>query len=275
MNKGLKLGNGAVVQAQMIVWNKDKLGDAMSNLTDYEERQVHLKLVEKKTPASTKNYETLIAVEEITQNSFSTKIPLTCPETANAIITAFTNEADVELGYYVYHAHQTHGGSEPVAFSGYDFAQSYSDILSLVGSEIFVINGKGTGFHKRKPEPRQYPQEVGLQPELPKRRAYIDHRGKTPDRLNLNCSLKKQFIVPPESGWEEHTWYLVDVSFRGVNPIHRVLFFSGFLNDKDNGPGGYNQLYSPNYDKDASYNIKDVVYLSVAKKLASEDEWGV
>ena len=48
MNKGLKLGNGAVVQAQMIVWNKDKLGDAMSNLTDYEERQVHLKLVERR-----------------------------------------------------------------------------------------------------------------------------------------------------------------------------------------------------------------------------------
>ena len=200
MNKGLKLGNGAVVQAQMIVWNKDKLGDAMSNLTDYEERQVHLKLVEKKTPASTKNYETLIAVEEITQNSFSTKIPLTCPETANAIITAFTNEADVELGYYVYHAHQAHKDAIPVAFSGYDFAEPYSDILSMVRSEIFVINGKGISFHKRRPEPKQYPQEAGPQPA----RALT-----TDERVAL---LDKQFLEI----WDEFRWLLPVGNYRVI-----------------------------------------------------------
>tara|TARA_Y100001934_G_scaffold283241_1_gene401464 strand:+ start:8095 stop:9021 length:927 start_codon:yes stop_codon:yes gene_type:complete len=205
MNKGLKLGNGAVVQAQMIVWNKDKLGDAMSNLTDYEERQVHLKLVEKKTPAATKNYETLIAVEEITQNSFSTKIPLTCPETANAIITAFTNEADVELGYYVYHAHQAHKDAIPVAFSGYDFAEPYSDILSMVRSEIFVINGKGISFHKRRPEPKQYPQEAGPQPA----RALT-----TDERVAL---LDKQFLEI----WDEFRWLIPDGEYR-VTPQFKV-----------------------------------------------------
>ena len=40
-------------------------------------------------------------------------------------------EADVELGYYVYHAHQAHKDAIPVAFSGYDFAEPYSDILSI------------------------------------------------------------------------------------------------------------------------------------------------
>lgn len=205
MNKGLKLGNGAVVQAQMIVWNKDKLGDTMSNLTDYEERQVHLKLVEKKTPASTKNYETLIAVEEITQNSFSTTIPLMCPETANAILTAFTNEADITMGYYIYHAHLTHGGSEPVAFSGYDFAQSYSDILSMVRREIFVINGKGTGFHKRKPEPKQYPNRVLTQPA----RALT-----TDERVAL---LDKQFLEI----WDEFRWLIPDGEYR-VTPQFKV-----------------------------------------------------
>ena len=210
MNKGLKLGNGAVVQAQMIVWNKDKLGDALSNLTDYEERQVHNKLVEKKTPASTKNYETLIAVEEVTQNSFSTRIPLTCPETANAIITAFTNEADVELGYYVYHAHLIPDGSDPVAFSGYDFAEPYSDILSMVRSEIFVINGKGISFLKREPEPKQYPQEVGPQPA----------RALTTDERV--AKLDEQFLEI----WDEFRWLIPEGEYR-VTPQFEV----GLLDD--------------------------------------------
>lgn len=205
MKKGLKLGNGAVVQAKMIVWNKEKLGEALSNLTDYEERQVHNKLVKMKTPASNNNYETLVAVEEITQNSFSTKIPLTCPETANAIITAFTNEADVELGYYFYHAHQAHKDAIPVAFSGYDFAEPYSDILSMVRSEIFVINGNGISFHKRRPEPKQYPQEAGPQPATAL---------TTDERVAL---LDKQFLEI----WDEFRWLIPDGEYR-VTPQFKV-----------------------------------------------------
>jgi len=38
--------------------------------------------------------------------------------------------------------------------------------------------------------------------------------------------------------WKSQTWYLVNVSFFKGNPIHRSLFFSGYLT---NGvPGSYN-----------------------------------
>ncbi|GFD77282.1 hypothetical protein KUL118_01440 [Tenacibaculum sp. KUL118] len=214
MKKGFKLGNGVVVEARMIVWNKEKLGEALSNLTDYEEKQVHNKLVEMKKPASSNTYETLIAVEEVTQNSLSTTIPLMCPETANAILTAFTNEADITMGYYIYHAHLTHGGSEPVAFSGYDFAQSYSDILSMVRSEIFVINGKGTGFLKRKPEPKQYTNRAGSQPA----------RALTTDERV--AKLDEQFLEI----WDEFRWLIPDGEYR-VTPQFNV----GPLDDDSEG----------------------------------------
>ena len=205
MSKGLKLGNGAVVQAKMIVWNKEKLGEALSNLTDYEEKQVHNMLVKMKTPASNNNYETLVAVEEITQNSFSTTIPLICPETANAILTAFTNEADITMGYYIYHAHQTHKDTAPLAFSGYDFAQPYSEIVRMVRSEIFVIAGEATSFHKRKPEPKQYPQEAGPQPPTAL---------TTDERVAL---LDKQFLEI----WDEFRWLIPDGEYR-VTPQFKV-----------------------------------------------------
>ena len=163
MKKGLKLGNGAVVAAKIIIWNKEKLESALKNLTVSHEEWLKKVLAEKPTVATTGSYETLLAVEEITQYRLSTEIPITCPETANAIIQAFTNEADVELGFYIYHAHREHKDTLPVAFSGYDFAESYLDILSMVRSEIFVINGKDLSFHKRRSEPKQYPQQVGPQ----------------------------------------------------------------------------------------------------------------
>lgn len=49
----------------------------------------------------------------------------------------------------------------------------------------------------------------------------------------------KQEIIPPEGGWKERTWYLVDVSFSFGNPIHQSLFYTGFL-DKEGYPCGYN-----------------------------------
>ena len=202
---GLKLGNGAVVQAKMIVWNKEKLGEALSNLTDHERALVNTKLVKMKKPASDNNYETLIAVEEATENSFSTTIPLICHETANAILTAVTNETDVTLGYYMFLAYQMPDGSDPVAFSGYDFTQPYSDILSMVRRELFVINGKGISFHKRRPEPKQYPQEVGPQPA----RALT-----TDERVAL---LDKQFLEI----WDEFRWLIPDGEYR-VTPQFKV-----------------------------------------------------
>jgi len=39
----------------------------------------------------------------------------------------------------------------------------------------------------------------------------------------------KPEIIPPNGGWKSCTWYLVDVSYRKGNPIHRSLFYSGFV----------------------------------------------
>lgn len=86
-----------------------------------------------------------------------------------------------------------------------DFAEPYSDILSMVRSEIFVINGKGTGFHKRKPEPRQYPQEAGPQTA----RALT-----TDERVAL---LDKQFLEI----WDEFRWLIPDGEYR-VTPQFKV-----------------------------------------------------
>lgn len=46
-------------------------------------------------------------------------------------------------------------------------------------------------------------------------------------------------IIPPINGWEAHTWYLVEVAFHKNNPIHKSLFYTGFLNGKGGQPGGY------------------------------------
>lgn len=209
---GLKLGNGAVVQTKMIVWNKEKLGEALSNLTDHERALVNTKLVKMKKPASDNNYETLIAVEEATENSFSTTIPLICPETANAILTAVTNETDVTLGYYMFLAYQMPDGSDPVAFSGYDFTQPYSDILSMVRRELFVVNGKNTSFLKREPEPKQYPQEVGPQPA----------RALTTDERV--AKLDERFLEI----WDEFRWLIPEGEYR-VTPQFEV----GLLDDNN------------------------------------------
>jgi len=75
--------------------------------------------------------------------------------------------------------------------------------------------------------------------------------------------MKDQIIIPPENGWEEQTYYIVDVAFSKMNPIHNKIFYVGFLN---NGfPAGYNQLFT---NSDTGYKtIKDVYYLKALKKI--------
>ena len=48
-------------------------------------------------------------------------------------------------------------------------------------------------------------------------------------------------ITPPAGGWKENTFYVVDVAFAANNPIHRSIFFTGFLDD--GVPGGYNKFF--------------------------------
>lgn len=87
-------------------------------------------------------------------------------------------------------------------------------------------------------------------------------------------------LIPPEGGWESHTWYIVDVQYCATNPVHRSLFYSGFCDPKNPGgssdgkPGNYNGLVplnGPDRD-DAPAYWWNVVYLRVVRKLVSEDE---
>jgi hypothetical protein len=84
--------------------------------------------------------------------------------------------------------------------------------------------------------------------------------------------IPNKYIGIPLNGWKERTWYLVEVAFHPDNCIHRAMFFTGFLNGKDNGPGGYNCLVSIGGCYEDEQEIKDVFYLVVIKKLFSEED---
>jgi len=87
--------------------------------------------------------------------------------------------------------------------------------------------------------------------------------------------VKNSTIIPPKEGWQEHTWYLVEVAYNRHNPVHLSLFFSGFLNERGRTPGGYNGLQPLNYagssDGEAT-QITGVFYLKVLKKVISQEE---
>lgn len=79
-------------------------------------------------------------------------------------------------------------------------------------------------------------------------------------------------IFPPENGWVARAWYLVEVSYRKGNPIHKSLFYTGFLNNKGE-PSGYNCLVPVNGTADHRHTeIHQVRYLKAIKILYQEDE---
>ncbi len=54
---------------------------------------------------------------------------------------------------------------------------------------------------------------------------------------------KKRTIIIPIDGWIEQAYYLVEASFNVANPVHRYIFFTGFLNGRKDTPGGYNEFF--------------------------------
>lgn len=77
---------------------------------------------------------------------------------------------------------------------------------------------------------------------------------------------RKQTIIPPEDGWKPHTVYHVEASFGPSNPIHGYLFFSGFLDDKDKTPSGYNEFYGCGENT----TIAEVYYMRVLSEVINE-----
>ena len=77
----------------------------------------------------------------------------------------------------------------------------------------------------------------------------------------------ENLIEPPEGGWKEKTWYLVDVAFRPSNPVHRAVLAVGFMHD--DGPGAYTFLYNPSYDMPERF--EHIYYLRVVREILGPD----
>lgn len=89
---------------------------------------------------------------------------------------------------------------------------------------------------------------------------------KTPYQLNLSLSLKNPYREKPKQGWEDQTWYILEVAFSNNNPIYRAVFYSGFISKSV--PCGYNKIVCTE-DK---LTYHDTVYLKVIEKLFSSKE---
>jgi hypothetical protein len=77
---------------------------------------------------------------------------------------------------------------------------------------------------------------------------------------------RKQYIYPPEDGWQPKCHYLVDISFSSGNPIHRCIFYTGHL--QDGKPCGYNKLFNEDRSE-----ITDVYYMRAVKLLYDDSQY--
>lgn len=79
-------------------------------------------------------------------------------------------------------------------------------------------------------------------------------------------------MVPPEDGWKPQTWYLVEVSYRPSNPMHKALFFTGFL-DEDGLPAGYSGVTPMNYaPTEPADNWRSIHYLRALHPILNINE---
>lgn len=74
--------------------------------------------------------------------------------------------------------------------------------------------------------------------------------------------VSKKTVIPPSGGWKENTYYIVDVAFSANNPIHRKIFYTGFLNSAGN-PCGYNKF---GFCED-KLELKDAYFVRVIREL--------
>lgn len=81
---------------------------------------------------------------------------------------------------------------------------------------------------------------------------------RTPAELKI-----KRCVIPPPGGWNPNTYYIVDVAFNSSNPIHRAIFYTGFLS-KGGHPQGYNSFVtSDNAEISDAYYVKALAELNI------------
>ena len=98
--------------------------------------------------------------------------------------------------------------------------------------------------------------------------------------------VKEREIIPPQAGWNEEAVYVVEVSFSATNPVHRAIFFSGYLHKISPSmrdvpvavdrqglyPGSYAQLWNPTWDHVEP--LGKVHYMKVLEWLPNVDIQG-
>ena len=89
---------------------------------------------------------------------------------------------------------------------------------------------------------------------------------QTPKTLNITHST----IIPPPGGWLPSRYYVVEVAYGMNNPIHKVIFYTGFLNDETGDPAGYNCILSA-CTNDEVLTIEDAWYLNAVKHIPELD----
>ena len=77
--------------------------------------------------------------------------------------------------------------------------------------------------------------------------------------------MTNQVIIPPRSGWEPQSYYLVEAAFHKSNPINGYVFYTGFI-DHDGRPGGYNEFAGT-----GRLTITNCVFLRAIRLLETKD----
>ena len=80
-------------------------------------------------------------------------------------------------------------------------------------------------------------------------------------------SRKVKGIHPPEGGWKDNTFYVVEVAYKPLNMIHKAIFYTGFCDEKG-VPQGYNWLMNGGYEDLCS--IQEAYYLKAIAELHEE-----
>lgn len=44
-----------------------------------------------------------------------------------------------------------------------------------------------------------------------------------------DLGIAKGTCIPPEGGWQNQTYYVVDIAWRDSNPVHRAILYVGFV----------------------------------------------
>lgn len=76
---------------------------------------------------------------------------------------------------------------------------------------------------------------------------------------------KKYYHIPPLEGWEENSYYVVEVSRGKGNPIFLGILYTGFLS-KTGEPQGYSGIFNPTTETKFS-RLSYFQYIKAIRKI--------